>query len=425
LTAHGIAEAMQAMNCRAVGISALDLAGGTALLQEIEKKEKLHWLSANLVDPKDRKPIFSPFLTTTVGDTSITILGLTDAQAPVDNDTYVILPWKEVLAKNLHQAPSGSMVILLSSYPEPVNRQIAEQVPGIDIILQSGHTPANRPPHLVGDTLLLQTAAQGKYLGMMRINWTDAGQWGEDFTARIRAEQNRIGRINWQLNRIKKRTQGMNPEQNKRYQDLLTSRKKSEIKIAELKKAREKKTGEPCSFHNRFIALQSSLPEDPKVQAILDRTTRQINNLNRKKSQNSGMGRHVEKTFSTLAGSRSCKKCHPRQMNFWLQTGHARAWQTLADEDQQHNESCLPCHVTLPPSDQGQMADRDLLLIPDRLQEVGCETCHGPALAHGKAPDTDKPMRPDEKICRQCHTPERDDNFIFADKKEKIRCPQG
>ncbi len=38
VTARGIAQAKQAMNCRAVGIAAQDLAGGIDLLREIRDK---------------------------------------------------------------------------------------------------------------------------------------------------------------------------------------------------------------------------------------------------------------------------------------------------------------------------------------------------------------------------------------------------
>jgi hypothetical protein len=416
---------MKAMHCRALGISALDLAGGVDLLKELEKDEGLTWLSANLVDPTGGKPIFSPSLRTKAGDTDITVLGLTeDMAARHGQGKFKILPWKEVLPELVKKA-GDDMVILLSSYPARVNQEIARSVPGIDLILQSGHTPANRPPQQINATLLAQVAPRGKYLGMMRINWTEAGTWGDDATARVRAEQNRLDRINWQIGRMERRARGKDLSTDKRYNDLLAARAQSEEKIAALKKAREEAPSEPCTYTNRFIALKSSLPEDKEVQAIIDQTTREVNQLNKQRIRSSRRtGPHV--SLSGLAGSEACRKCHGRQAAFWQTTGHAKAWQTLVDNDQQFNDNCLLCHTTLPYYDAAQVRSEDLLArLPEKLRNVGCESCHGPALAHSKTPETVRPSLPQEATCKQCHTPERDEHFIFAEKKAKIRCPKG
>ena len=418
---------MEAMDCRAMGIAAQDLAGGIDLLKELQDSEKLTWLSMNLVANKTRRPIFAPLVNTEVGGTRIAILGLTDEQAgSPDNGQYTILPWQQVLPEVLAGIDkSTEMVILLSSYPQVINQEIARTVQGIDLILQSGHSAANKPPQKTGNSLLAQVAGQGKYIGMMRINWTEAGQWGVNFAEQIRAEQNRLDRINWQIGRMEKRGQDKNPGKKERYSQLLADRQQSEQKIVALKKARQGAIAEPCSFRNRFIALKSSLPEDRQVQAIIDQTTSEVNRLNRKLRVRS-RGRQQHTSLSLLAGWQQCRQCHPKQTAFWQTTDHAKAWQTLEEGNQQFNEDCLLCHVTLPYYTPARVrAEKLLLQLPLSLNNVGCESCHGPAAAHSKQPQAVRPLLPNKETCLGCHSPDHDDDFIFSDKLQKVRCPQG
>jgi hypothetical protein len=109
---------------------------------------------------------------------------------------------------------------------------------------------------------------------------------------------------------------------------------------------------------------------------------------------------------------------------FWQKTGHAGAWQTLVRAQQQANQDCLPCHVTLPTYDLQTVQQENLLsaLTPD-FQGVGCETCHGPGGRHVASPGQVRPLSPTEKTCRTCHTPEHDSNFSYEKKLPLIRCP--
>ena len=426
VTARGIAAAMQAMNCRAVGIAAQDLAGGINLLKEIQNKQKLNWLSMNLVDSTTKQTIFAPWVDTRISSINITILGLTDERANPGKDAgYTILPWQDVLPEVVAKVDTkADMIILLSSYPDNINKEIARTVQGIDLILESAHGTSNLNPRKVEETLLARVGSRGKYVGMMRINWTDAGQWGRNLSEQIRAEQNRLDRISWQIGRMEKRSSGKNMKTDERYQRLLTTREQSVRKIDELKKRKELATGEPCSFTNHFIALQSSMPEDREIQAIVDQTTREVNRLNRNRMRNSRKQQHS--SLNTMAGWKKCQECHPIQTAFWQTTEHSRALKTLEEAEQQFNEDCLLCHVTLPYYDAARVKSEKLLLqLPKSLENVGCESCHGPAAAHSRQPESIRLVNPDQKVCTGCHTPDHDDNFIFADKIRKVRCPKG
>ena len=440
-TAQGIAAAVSAMGIRAVGIAPHDLAAGLPFLKQLARENNLNFLSMNLYPNRGTAPVFKPYLLTRAGTLKIAILGLTGNPGNIlQNKGFHILPWQSTLPKILQEVEKqADMIILLSSEPRRTNEEIARKFSNIHILLQSGQGGGNQPPVNINNTLLCQTAPRGKYVGFLQIDWNDARTWGIAVPGRLQKEQNRLDRINWQIGRMQKR----NPEQalakNTRYQQLLNNRAQSEQfiqKQLQAQKENSTQTQTACSYKNSFIALKTSLPEDKTIKAIVDQTRREVNQINRKaqqkqKKQKAGKqeatgGNGFPESLQEMAGWPACKKCHPEQTSFYLSTNHANAWQTLAALDQQYNPECLLCHVTLPTYDRRQVQKKDLLNdLPLALQGVGCETCHGPSREHSKKPESVLPTKPDQDICLQCHTDERDKNFIYLEKIKKIRCPAG
>jgi hypothetical protein len=429
ITAAGIAEAIQSMNCRAVGLEAHDLAGGVELLKKIQEEQKLTWLSMNLVYAKKKQLVFNPWLLTETAGLQVAVLGLTGGQMVLDSAPdktgYTVLPWKETLPKALEQVKGkAEMIILLSSYPYEVNKEIAEAYPAVHLLLASGPAAAATYPFMVGDTLFAQTGARGKTLGMMRISWTEAEKWEESDLSKIRLEQNRLDQITLQISRLEQQTEGKSlAKDDIGYQKLLTEKKETERKIKTLQDKKQPEGENFCRFSNQFIALESSLPEDPKVREIMMLTKQKVNNLNQERSTTENSAALLK----TLVGWQKCGECHAEQSAFWQKTRHAQSVRTLEGKNQQFNQDCLVCHVTLPTRDLATVKTEKLLdHLPDQLKNVGCENCHGPAAGHAASP-AQVPVsmpKPDEQTCTSCHTPEHDDHFVFAEKAAKIRCPK-
>ena len=100
-----------------------------------------------------------------------------------------------------------------------------------------------------------------------------------------------------------------------------------------------------------------------------------------------------------FAGSRACKDCHEESYRIWKKsvdadTGHSKAFATLlkkTDPPRNFDPECLCCHVTgwhsqlSVPYQGGYYSEAKT----PHLENVGCETCHGPGGNHVKAENGD------------------------------------
>ena len=97
-----------------------------------------------------------------------------------------------------------------------------------------------------------------------------------------------------------------------------------------------------------------------------------------------------------FVGADSCKGCHPEAYEAWMQSKHARAENSLS-EQQKKDGRCLSCHSP----DQAAQA----------TASVTCETCHGGGQYYSPEyvmKDSELSrlvglVDPSEKQCRTCH----------------------
>ncbi len=96
---------------------------------------------------------------------------------------------------------------------------------------------------------------------------------------------------------------------------------------------------------------------------------------------------HPQKELNgEFAGSEECRDCHKPSHKIWKESGHAKAWQTLVELDPPRNfdPECISCHVVgwnsqrYFPYESGFLDEYET----PHLIDVGCESCHGPGLAH-------------------------------------------
>ena len=165
------------MGYDAVAVGSNDLTGGEQFIQQMRQAD-FPWISANVFDISGEL-IFNPYLVENIGGITVAILALTGSGTN-HNNNIIVSDWKEPLQLQLKNlATSSDMIILLSNLPLSENKIIGQNHPEIDMIITSDKTRGNLAPQISGNALITQTAARGKYLGKLSIQYTPEGKWSE------------------------------------------------------------------------------------------------------------------------------------------------------------------------------------------------------------------------------------------------------
>ncbi len=117
-----------------------------------------------------------------------------------------------------------------------------------------------------------------------------------------------------------------------------------------------------------------------------------------------------------FAGNASCLPCHAAAAEVWRKSGHAHAIATLAKVQEDRDPECVRCHVVGLDHVSG-FASR---MKTPQLENVGCESCHGPAAKHAANPSL-KPPKAGAASCSPCHVPQHSPKFDFPMFWEKIK----
>ncbi|MBI4470799.1 MAG: hypothetical protein HY650_15905 [Acidobacteria bacterium] len=255
--------------------------------------------------------------------------------------------------------PKCDLLIALAYMPKPMASRLAQENPGIDIVLNANEYVLPGPPESFGKTKLLQCINEGKILGELRIYLDEKG--------RVRETTDRSISLD-----------GAIPD------DRL---------LAEI---RENARKQLSAVQDRLARVQAAQlgAENP----ILGTTA-------------PGSGRRV------FAGAGTCQSCHEREYQIWEESAHAHAFATLQRVRRENEQDCISCHVTGFEEPTGYV---NIFTTP-RMKDVQCESCHtagsnhinNPVLPYGKV------KMPDN--CITCHNPENDPDFNLEAYWAKIK----
>lgn len=196
IAAKGIAEAYIEMGYDAVAAGTIELSAGQNFLDSLAAKD-FPWISANLFD-SENELLFPPYRLKNLGDITIGIMGLSDEHRVPPG--YIVKSYKDILPAQLETLRSKcDLILLLSNYPQQINRDIAHQFPEIDIIISSDRNAGKMMPHIVRNTLMTQVSSRGKYLGRIDICWEGKGVWLNQQSIPLDALKKRQQKIEKQL----------------------------------------------------------------------------------------------------------------------------------------------------------------------------------------------------------------------------------
>jgi len=408
-----------------VNVGEKDLMMSLRFLSEATQKAKFPFISANLIDKKTQKRIFSPYVIKEIAGLKIGILGLLDDQfnpilQEIDPNLTILDPitTSKDLMKNLREY--SDLIVVLSQLGESKDKKLSRENPQIDLILGGGGEAQRAVIERVNEIPIYRLEPRGGYLGRIDYFLIDTKKPIKFLISSERDElEKRLERLITRSMQIKSEMAKSGKHEEMRVKEL----KFLESKQKELEKtllALENKN----FYRHMAIPVQLSVEDDPKIIKGVDHYRAESGKLYKPKvaglpekglSEKEMMAR-IPKN-SLFVGAITCRKCHEANYSNWLKTKHAKASQTIMASPKYAQEECLMCHST----GYGKMGEYATVdEVPFYLKGVQCEACHGSGREHpGKG-------RMERKVtlgaCRNCHTKDQSPTFNYVAYLEKIGC---
>ena len=212
--------------------------------------------------------------------------------------------------------------------------------------------------------------------------------------------------------------------------ELYPQRKEQlEAKIRELEARRKSLAAAPLErppagamwADAQFVPLTQEVGSDAAAQKLVDAYDEKVTELNlaEAKSQPEACPAAARGELAYV-GAAKCAECHETEAQFWRQTKHAGAYETLVKVRKQFSLDCIRCHVT------GWEQAGGVCRI-DRVGErrdVQCEVCHGPGSEH-VIDETGGHIKAEvtSTVCMRCHEAANSPHFDYMKYKPFVVGP--
>jgi len=136
---------------------------------------ELPMISASLWDERTGRLLLPPYAIKTISDVRVGVIGLVDAQAfmvlePSAHRGIRVAPISETLERVLPEVrEKADVVIVLSHLGIEGDRDLAEEVSGIHLIIGGHSGAASKQALNVGETLIVRTGPGGEYIGRLDL----------------------------------------------------------------------------------------------------------------------------------------------------------------------------------------------------------------------------------------------------------------
>jgi len=160
----------------AINLGERDFSFGLDFLLRLQKQHNLPFLSANIYRAGTDKLFAKPYIIKKIGGKRVGIFGITQAANLTSRigrgEGALEVRDPKTTAEKMVQTlreKKCDVVIAVAHVGYQEAKVLAEQVPGIDIVL-SAHGGYRTPgPAKVGNTVLLQPGSKGQYLGELKV----------------------------------------------------------------------------------------------------------------------------------------------------------------------------------------------------------------------------------------------------------------
>ena len=158
---------------------------GTDRVKEIVEELPFPFLGANIFDAEWDEPAFEPYQVFEKGGVKVAVIGQAFPYMPIANPGWMFPEFSFGIREERMQAvvnevraDGADLVVCLSHNGFDVDRKMAGRVKGIDVIL-TGHTHDAVPePVLVGETILIASGSNGKFVSRVDLDVRDGRMMG-------------------------------------------------------------------------------------------------------------------------------------------------------------------------------------------------------------------------------------------------------
>ncbi len=176
-----IVEAMNMMGYDAMTIGGKDLMLGIEALREREEEADFPFLSANLVLYGSDELLFDPYTIVEIGGRKVGILGLTGSEGSmpqdlIGGDVVDLLKPLEVASQYIAEMfTETDIIVVLSHLGLDMDELLAQEIPGIDLIVGGLTRKLLVEPWVVDRTVIVQAGYRGEWIGRVTLDIDSAG----------------------------------------------------------------------------------------------------------------------------------------------------------------------------------------------------------------------------------------------------------
>ena len=180
---------MNLLGYDAIALGPQDLALGVEVLRERIAEAEFAVLSVNAVASADNEPIATPYVVLPMEGHRVALVGLSGG--PGTAEVRVLDPLQTARSVAAELASEADVIILLSQAGDAANQQIAEGVPGVDLIVSGGTSQLASPWQSAKTGTLILHADQsspghaGRNLGLAGLSFDAQGELVEQTWKRV------------------------------------------------------------------------------------------------------------------------------------------------------------------------------------------------------------------------------------------------
>ncbi len=259
------------MRAAAINVGDLDLIQGLDFLRD-EASRGVPLISANLLDPSSRTPIFPPYVIHQISGKRVAFFGLLSPefraevgpaiQKAVGDRIWIKEPVeaaRETVEKLRNQA---DLIVLLSDLGLNKDSALAKAIPGIHFILGGHDGRFHTQPYHEGKTYILHASAKGMHMGRLQLTLRNSASPFQD--------KGKVNQVQEQIRNLDNHLRALEKERERQPSQEIERR----IQFVNRQKARfqEDLGKSSIAFSNgnvflwALVTLEATLPEDEELQ---------------------------------------------------------------------------------------------------------------------------------------------------------------